>query len=1092
YVIGGYDSSSQSTVYYGKLNSDGTIGAWNTTTILPQTLSSQAAVVANGYVYVIGGYDDSWYQSTVYYGKLNSDGTIGAWNTTTILPQRLRRQTAVVANGYVYVIGGYGDSAYQSTVYYGKLNSDGTIGAWNTTTILPQKLINQTSVVANGYVYVIGGFNGSDYLSTVYYTSLARISMAGTLDLVGLTSGSLTDSSGQTGGTIYAGDIFSNNNLEVTGNAQIQGSQSVGNNLSVFGDATFNAGSNAELGAWVTSGASLPAVRSYAQAAVTNGYLYMVGGNDGSANTTVYYSRLNSDGSYNSWSTTTGLPTGLVEHTTVVNNGYIYALGGDNWSSYYSTAYFAKINSDGTMGSWTNSTILPDERSRHSSIIANGYVYVIGGYDGSIVVTTVYYARLASNGSVGSWNTTTLLPLPRDYHTSVVANGYVYVIGGYDGSSSVSSVYYAALNSDGTVGTWNTTTILPKAFYIHTSTVTNGYVYVFGGYTGSSLTSVYYAKINRNGTLDSWYLTKTLPNALYAGSSVVANGYIYVLGGSDDSASRSAVYYSRLPRVSIAADLDLVGITSGSLTNAAGNTGGTIYAGDIHSNNNLEVAGNATIWGSAGISGGLSIQGSSTNTPSPLFNVGTTTGTTLFNILSSGFVGIGVTSPTGLLDVAGGVKIGAGYAGMGTTAPTNGMLVQGNVGIGTTDPTSYKLRVGDTCQATGTNSCVDFAELYESSEPMEPGDVVAIDIEQSPEKFVKKSSQAYQANVIGIVSTSPAIAIEGSSVGFMGGDYTNDPDKPAVALAGRVPVKIATTSAMIQPGDFMSASDIPGRAMRTLRAGTVIGKALETWIPGQDKDTVLTFINLSWFDPSWYLTVEGSLGIKDGYDISYSSQFPSPTPTPIASSSSEASAAAMVLGSDSTQAVFNNLTFQTGTVQLDLSVLGNLSVRGGLTVDGPATFKQDTVFEKLVSFIGDVIFKGKVTFNNPPSFTENTAGVATIPNLAQSTDVVFTQPYDQVPIVVVSLMANDQAKIPSDIQVAVINLSNTGFTVALNKPAPTDLVYNWVAIVALRPSTAPTPIVTPEPIPTATPAPIEPTPSPSPSPEATTTNTPGV
>ncbi|MFA6198730.1 MAG: tail fiber domain-containing protein [Patescibacteria group bacterium] len=61
-------------------------------------------------------------------------------------------------------------------------------------------------------------------------------------------------------------------------------------------------------------------------------------------------------------------------------------------------------------------------------------------------------------------------------------------------------------------------------------------------------------------------------------------------------------------------------------------------------------------------------------------------------IVNGGNVGIGTTAPTNLLDVAGGVKIGANYAGIGTTAPQNGMLVEGSVGIGTSIP-GYKLEV---------------------------------------------------------------------------------------------------------------------------------------------------------------------------------------------------------------------------------------------------------------------------------------------------------------------------------------------------------------------------------------------------------------
>ncbi len=273
---------------------------------------------------------------------------------------------------------------------------------------------------------------------------------------------------------------------------------------------------------------------------------------------------------------------------------------------------------------------------------------------------------------------------------------------------------------------------------------------------------------------------------------------------------------------------------------------------------------------------------------------------------TTGNVGIGTTAPGQKLDVAGNVQIGSGnylFIGAGETrfgGDTSNAIIysnnaermrinsNGNVGIANTNPeetlsvTGNLSISGTNCKDSGgsatCNNFVDFAELFDSSEPVESGDIVVIDFidssslaqpnspqnpksthnsfqnprpeqsnnqqpaplpltfntENNPETSssfkVKKSTKPYDSKVIGIVSTQPAIVIEGGRIVAMGGTtYQNNTLKPAIALAGRVPVKVSTESGNIKPGDRITSSSQSGIGMKAAAYGPTVGIAMESF-----------------------------------------------------------------------------------------------------------------------------------------------------------------------------------------------------------------------------------------------------------------------
>jgi len=113
----------------------------------------------------------------------------------------------------------------------------------------------------------------------------------------------------------------------------------------------------------------------------------------------------------------------------------------------------------------------------------------------------------------------------------------------------------------------------------------------------------------------------------------------------------------------------------------------------------------------------------------------------------------------------------------------------------------------------------DFAELVPVRQTdLEPGDVVALAIDGK----IIRCFQEHQASVVGVVSTRP---------GYQSDLYKelDASEKVPLAVMGIVPVKVTAANGPIRPGDMLTPSAVPGRAMRSRKIvpGTIIGKAME-------------------------------------------------------------------------------------------------------------------------------------------------------------------------------------------------------------------------------------------------------------------------
>ena len=244
------------------------------------------------------------------------------------------------------------------------------------------------------------------------------------------------------------------------------------------------------------------------------------------------------------WSPMPSFATPRNGHTCVVNdymNWYVYVIGGADNASYYNDVQYAPIDCDGTIGSWASTSSFTNARANHAGIVYNGYVYIIGGYDGSVVYNDVQYAKINSNGTIDAWSSTTQFQNGRFNHTGAAYNGYMYIIGGAGINTSYYDVQFATINSDGTLGAWSYTMPLPMTRTGHAGAVYNGYIYVMGGFRDANRSDdVLYAKINSDGTLGTWSVTTSFSTARsdFAGVAsyyeVSDGAYVYIFGGRTD------------------------------------------------------------------------------------------------------------------------------------------------------------------------------------------------------------------------------------------------------------------------------------------------------------------------------------------------------------------------------------------------------------------------------------------------------------------------------------------------------------------------------------------------------------------------------
>ncbi|MEE8185717.1 MAG: hypothetical protein V3T96_04920 [Thermodesulfobacteriota bacterium] len=238
------------------------------------------------------------------------------------------------------------------------------------------------------------------------------------------------------------------------------------------------------------------------------------------------------------WKETTPLIEQRAGAAVILANGYIYMIGGVNDEGFLNNIEYAKIQKDGSLGSWKLGPSLNEERGHAEAVLHNGVIYIVGGSNGAYggnLLRSAESARIQPDGSLTRWKKEkSSLITTRRCSMLVVKDNYIYAVGGY-GGTMLDNVERAEILSNGDLGEWVLEPeIMAMPRYVNGVKESRGVIYVVGGHAkgrGGGLTDVEYSRIKDKGGLQPWKLTSPLKNARFGLGTAVYGDYLYALGG---------------------------------------------------------------------------------------------------------------------------------------------------------------------------------------------------------------------------------------------------------------------------------------------------------------------------------------------------------------------------------------------------------------------------------------------------------------------------------------------------------------------------------------------------------------------------------
>lgn len=310
---------------------------------------------------------------------------INSWTSTTSLPNPVASHISFSRNNKLYLIGGATTSVIPQNIY-ADLNANGSISSWINSNVNSPSRYFHASVIKDDNVYLIGGANFPPQIhsASVYRGKINSFNIINQWDNMSSLPEPLSLGAATTVG----------NKIYFAGGTNDSGESSDVYMTTIDSDGT--------IGNWTPAG-QLPEPLSGLGLIEHNGYLIALSGQNGSGQkkNKVYKTALNSDGTLTGWQETTSLPEATYRGGFVKVGSKIVTIAGiGSTNNFHNKVFFADINNDGTISSWTQSQHnLPQSICCGAATYANGYIYYSGGYNASLGAyqNTVYFTKVDLN-----------------------------------------------------------------------------------------------------------------------------------------------------------------------------------------------------------------------------------------------------------------------------------------------------------------------------------------------------------------------------------------------------------------------------------------------------------------------------------------------------------------------------------------------------------------------------------------------------------------------------------------------------------------------------------------------------------------------